>query len=104
MTHETQIHIPAPSDTIRTVVMPPLDAPVQELPAEATQIKPVDPEQARAVEKVFGSPSEEDKAAARAFGLWMGTGLLRDLAIDMFSKPADEDDEPDRKKATGEPE
>jgi hypothetical protein len=106
MTHESHVYIPAPSDQIRHVVMPVLDARFNNVPAESQVVAPIDPEQARAVESAFtGQPSDTEKAAAHLFGLWTGTAVLRDLALDMFSRSTlDEEDDVALGKPPDEPE
>lgn len=62
------------------------------LPAVAAPAPPqqVDAEQARAVETLFAKKDQESDQVLGLLGMWTGTLLLHDLAVEHFSQPVDE--------------
>jgi hypothetical protein len=50
-------------------------------------------ERIKAVEAVFSQQEKESRAVAGLIGLWTGTLLLHDLAVETFDEPADEKEE-----------
>jgi hypothetical protein len=65
------------------------EAPQANLPAPST-------EQVQAANEVFSRPQEQDLVAG-LLGMQVGVLLLRDLAIEHFAAPADEEEQTGRK-------
>jgi hypothetical protein len=91
MSHESNLVVPLPSLTEKAVIIPALEA----MPRPPLDHPPHESD-ARAVEALFAK-EKEPSAVAGLLGLWSGTMLLNDLAMDMFSEPAGEV-EPEKKK------
>jgi hypothetical protein len=64
----------------------------ERLPA-AVVAAPIDPEHVRAVDAVYTQQQKESDQVLGLLGMWTGTLLLHDLAVETFSKPADEKEE-----------
>jgi hypothetical protein len=62
-----------------------------------TEQPPPTPEQVRAAEVVF-SQEQESQAALNLLGLWTSAVLLRDLALDHFSRAEEEEEEAPRER------
>jgi hypothetical protein len=65
--------------------------PTADVPSELT------PEEAQAVEAVFAQ-EQENRLVSGLLGVWTSSLVLRDLAVETFSKPEDEDEEEARRK------
>jgi hypothetical protein len=87
MFDETIIVVPpAHQEQLKAVV----DQPAPHLQdAEQTLTAPT-AERVRAVEAVFSDHEKESRAVAGLIGLWTGTLLLHDVAVETFEEPADE--------------
>jgi hypothetical protein len=66
--------------------------PVAEPSVPAKPTPPLTPEQIRAVDEAMAR-DQEAHTVANLLGLWTGSMLLRDLAEEHFSPPADEDEQ-----------
>ncbi len=75
-----------------------LPAEVLAQPLLEPQLAKVDPEQVRVAEALFAAQQQEQNAVAGMFGLWMGTMLLNDVAVETFTKPAGEFEAEDARK------
>ena len=64
----------------------------QRLPA-AEVAAPIDPEHVRAVDAVYAQQEKESDQVFGLLGMWTGTLLLRDLAVEAFDKSAEEKEE-----------
>jgi hypothetical protein len=89
MTHEAPLIVSLPVECHKEILMPAQVAPA---PPQV-----VDPNQARAVEAVFAAREKESQMVVGLLGLWTGTALLNDLAIETFSEPAGEIDPEEEK-------
>jgi hypothetical protein len=86
MSHQTG-NILLPADILHVQMnLPPAEAPV--LAADTAQ--PLTPEQLRAVESAFTQQQQEADLAFGIVGMWAGTALLRDLAIEHFDREEEE--------------
>jgi hypothetical protein len=85
MSHDSQFIVQLPSDLDKQILMPAAVA-----PAPPHAVLAHDLEQAKAVEAVFAARERESQAVVGLLGLWTGTMLLNDLAIETFSEPAGE--------------
>ena len=85
MTHEAPLAVPLPVECEKAVLMP-----AHVAPAPPQGSLAADPEQARAIEAVFAAREKESQTVIGLLGLWTGTALLNDLAIETFSEPAGE--------------
>jgi hypothetical protein len=92
LSQESPLAVQLPSDVNKEILMPACVAPA---PPHAALVH--DPEQAKAVEAVFAARERESQTVIGLLGLWTGTLLLNDLAIETFSEPAGEV-EPEKKK------
>jgi hypothetical protein len=92
MSHESNLVVPLPSLTEKAVIIPALEA----MPRPPLDHSP-NAGDARAVEALFAAKQKEPSAVAGLLGLWTGTMLLNDLAMDLFSEPAGEV-EPEEKR------
>jgi hypothetical protein len=86
MTHEAPLQLPLPVECEPAVLMP---SQVSPAPPHHPELV-ADPEQVRAVEAVFAAKEKESATVAGLLGLWTGTMLLSDLAVDTFKEPAGE--------------
>jgi hypothetical protein len=84
MSDETPIVAPICEGPVQVVMPPAVEA---QLPPETTTLPR--PDQVRAAEAVF-SQEDESSAVMGVIGLWTGTLLLHDLALEHFDRPADE--------------
>ena len=75
------------------VVMPP----VEEAPLPGVTVEAPPPEQARAAEAYF-TREQENHLVAGLMGMWTGTLLLHDLAVEHFEGRDDLDEERLRKR------
>jgi hypothetical protein len=80
---------PTHAQQLKAVVEQP--APQIQIPEQV--LTPPTAEHARAVEAVFSDHEQESHAVAGLLGLWTGTLLLHDLAVETFDEPADEKEE-----------
>ena len=87
MTHEAPLQLPLPVECDPALLMP---AQVSPAPPPHDGQLVADPEQVRAVEAVFAAKDKESATVAGLLGLWTGTMLLSDLAVDTFKEPAGE--------------
>jgi hypothetical protein len=85
MSLDSPFAVQLPSDINKDILIP---ARVAMAPPHPALVH--DPEQAKAVEAVFAAREQESQAVVGLLGLWTGTMLLNDLAIEAFSKPAGE--------------
>jgi len=92
MTHEAPLKLPMAVQVDKALIEA-----AQQVPGPPLPIPPGDSEQVRALEAAFDSREKESEQVAGLLGLWAGTALLRDLAIDTFTEPAGEV-EPEKKK------
>ena len=91
MTHEAPLDLP-----IAVQVDEALVEAAQQVPAPPA-LPPSDTEHVRALEAAFAAKEKESEQVAGLLGLWAGTALLHDLAVETFSEPAGEV-VPDKKK------
>jgi hypothetical protein len=81
------------------VVMPP----VEQAPLPGVTVEAPPPEQGRVAEAYFAHQQEdENRAVAGLMGMWAGTLVLHDLAVEHFEDRDEIDEERERKKK-GEP-
>src|SRR5258708_3407933 len=85
MFHEAPFAVPLPVECDKAVLMPAHVSPGPPRPCLAD-----DPDQSRAVEALFAARQKESDMVVGLLGLWTGTMLLNDLAIENFSDPAGE--------------
>jgi hypothetical protein len=64
--------------------------PAHEAPAPEQAIALPDAEQTRAVEAIFAAQERESKTVMGLLGMWTGSMLLHDMAVETFSEPVDE--------------
>jgi hypothetical protein len=81
-----------PSDLDKAILMP-----VQASPAPPHASVAHDPNEMKAIEAVFAAREKESQTVIGLLGLWTGTMLLNDLAMEVFREPAGEV-EPEKKK------
>ena len=72
-----------------------VQTPLEVIPAAHTVQTP-SADQVRATEAVFTQQQDESHAVMGLLGLWTGTLLLHDLAVEHFDTPDDEDETPRR--------
>ncbi len=89
MTHESPMFLPSPIAFDKAIIMPAVESPAPPSPP---------PEQVRAVETVFAEKQAESATVAGLLGLWTGTMLLHDLAIENFTPAAGELEEEELKR------
>jgi hypothetical protein len=78
---------PARQEEVKAVV----EQPAPHLHNQEQTLPPPTQEQVRAVEAVFRDhDDQETRAVAALMGVWTGTLLLRDVAIETFDESADE--------------
>lgn len=99
MTHESTMVLPAAVQLDKA-----LFAPGAEAPAPVLRDTLPDSEQVRALEAVFSAKDAESNTVAGLLGLWTGTMVLHDLAIETFSEPAGEVEPEGKPKLQDEPE
>ena len=100
---QTHFYLPNVGESEKLVIMPPLDPHV---PAEAL-VEQQDENQAKAVAAVFEAKDQENTQVGGLLGLWVGTALLNDLAMESFSESARDvevDEEKPKKKNKEKPE
>jgi len=85
MTHESTLVLPVAVELDKAVFAPAAEAPAPFLPGP-----PPDSEQLRALEAVFAAKDRESTTVAGLLGLWTGTMVLHDLAVETFTEPAGE--------------
>ena len=85
MTHEAPLDLPMAVQVDKALIES-----AQQVPAPPLPLPPGDTEQARALDAAFVAREKESEEVAGLLGLWAGTALLRDLAIETFSEPAGE--------------
>src|SRR5438105_9682175 len=85
MTHEAPLELPMAVQVDKALIEK-----AQQIPGPPIPIPPADMEQLRAVEAAFVAEQKENKEVAGLLGLWAGTALLHDLAIETFREPAGE--------------
>jgi hypothetical protein len=88
MTHEAPVAVPVAIEYNQAILAPGIEAPAPPLPQP-----PPDSKEAQAVEAVFAAQEQESEKVLGLLGMWTGTLLLHDLAVETFSGPADEEDE-----------
>jgi hypothetical protein len=96
MAHESDLVVPHPALNDKAVIIPAL----ANMPRPPLDHSPNE-QDARAVEALFAAKQKENSNVAGLLGLWTGTMLLNDLAMDMFSETPD-DEEPEKKQADDE--
>jgi hypothetical protein len=100
MTHESTVVLPVAVELDKAVFAPAHQAPGLLLPGS-----PPDSEQVRALEAVFAANKEKESTAVNSLlGLWTGTLILHDLAVEAFSEPAGEVEPEKKPKDKDEPE
>jgi hypothetical protein len=92
MTHEAPLNLPMAVQVDKALIEA-----AQQVPAPPLPIAPGDSEQVRALDAAFDAREKESEQVSGLLGLWAGTALLRDLALDTFTEPAGEV-EPEKKK------
>ena len=85
MLHEAPIVLPVAVHYDKAIFPPAFETPSPPHPDDLP-----DAQQARAAEAVFAAQEEESNLVAGLMGLWTGTLLLHDLAVETFSEPAGE--------------
>jgi hypothetical protein len=85
MTHEASFDLPIAIQVDHALIES-----AQQVPAPPAPLPVTDSEQVRALEAAFAARDKESEQVAGLLGLWAGTALLHDLAIEAFSKPAGE--------------
>jgi hypothetical protein len=91
MTHESTLTLPVAIELNKAVIAPTAEAPSPLLPGP-----PLDSEQVRALEAVFATKERESNTVSNVLGLWTGTLLLHDLAMETFTE-SDGELEPEEK-------
>jgi hypothetical protein len=71
--------------------------PVEQVPMPGVTVEQPPPEQGRAAEAYF-SRQEENHLVAGLMGMWTGTLLLHDLAVEHFEERDDIDEQRERRK------
>jgi hypothetical protein len=89
MSEDTPIVAPIPRSIIE------VEVPLEVLPAAHTVQMP-SAEEVRATEAVFTQQQDESHAVLGLLGLWTGTLLLHDLAVEHFDTPEEDDETPRR--------
>jgi hypothetical protein len=72
--------------------------PIEQAPLPGVSVTAPPPEQVRAAE-VYFSQHDDSHLAAGLMGMWVGTLLLHDLAVEHFERRDEIDEERERKKA-----
>jgi hypothetical protein len=85
MTHEAPVVVPVAIEYNEAILAPGVEAPAPPLPQP-----PPDSKEAHAVEAVFAAQEHESQTVLGLLGMWTGTLLLHDLAVETFSEPVDE--------------
>lgn len=85
MTHESTLVLPVAVELDKAVFAPAAEAPAPVLPGP-----PPDSEQVRALEAVFAAKDKESTTVAGLLGLWTGTMVLHDLAVETFSQSGED--------------
>ena len=98
MTHESTLVLPVAVEVDKA-----LFAPAHQSPAPVLPSSPSDLEQVRAVEAVFAANERESTAVAGLLGLWTGTLVLHDLAVETFAEPVDEVEPEEKPKEKDKP-
>jgi hypothetical protein len=93
MSHESDLIIPRPALNDKAVIIPSFAG----MPRPPLDHSPTE-QDARAAEALFAAKQKENSNVAGLLGLWTGTMLLNDLAMDMFNEPAEEE-EPEKKNS-----
>jgi hypothetical protein len=99
MTHESTMILPAAVQVDQALFAPGADT-----PAPVLRDTLADSQQVRALEAVFAAKEAENHTVSGLLGLWTGTMILHDLAIDTFSEPAGEVEAEGKPKEDEEPE
>jgi hypothetical protein len=92
MTHEAPLHLPMAVQVDKALIEA-----SQQIPGPPAPLPLHDAEHTRALEAAFVASEKESEQVMGLLGMWAGTALLRDLAIETFSEPAGEI-EPEAKK------
>ena len=85
MTHEAPLHLPIAVEVDKALIEA-----AQQVPGPPIPFPPADAEHVKALEAAFDSRENEIEQVAGLLGLWAGTALLHDLAIETFREPAGE--------------
>jgi hypothetical protein len=72
--------------------------PVEQVPLPGTTVESPRPEQVRAAEAFFTRQQQESHLVCGLLGLWTGTLLLHDLAVEHFDGRDEIDEERERNK------
>jgi hypothetical protein len=72
--------------------------PVEQAPLPGTTVESPRPEQVRAAEAFFTRQQEEARLVCGLMGMWMGTLLLHDLAVEHFDARDEIEEERERRK------
>src|SRR5437016_10097575 len=99
MTHVSNLVLPVAVEVDKAIFAPAAAAPAPVLPGPS-----LDTEQVRALEAVFATKEREATTVTGLLGLWTGTLILHDLAVETFSEPADEVEPEDKPKEKDKPE
>jgi hypothetical protein len=92
MTHEAPLHLPQAVEVDMALIEN-----AQQVPAEP--LAQVDQQHVQALEAAFVAREKESHEVAGLLGMWAGTALLHDLAIEHFSEPVDEFELEDKAKS-----
>lgn len=85
MSNEHLVPIPPPNVRVDPAQVQPLEIP----PAVGAELPPPSAEQVRAADHTFRHSQESDLVMG-VLGMWTGTLLLHDLAIEHFDRPEEE--------------
>ncbi len=75
-------------------------APIEQVPQAGVTVEAPPPEQAHAAEAYF-SREQENHLVAGLMGMWTGTLLLHDMAVEHFEDRDEIDEERERRKEKG---
>jgi hypothetical protein len=98
MTHESTMVLPVAVQVNQAVL-----AAGAETPAPVLRDTLPDSQQVRALEAVFAAKDAETNTVQGLLGLWTGTMVLHDLAVEAFSEPAGEVETDEKPKEEDEP-
>ena len=99
MTHESTLVLPVAIELNKAVFGLASDSPAPVLPGP-----PPNAEEVRALEAVFAAKERESTVVSGLLGLWTGTLVLHDLAVETFAETEDEVEPENKPKEKDEPE
>jgi hypothetical protein len=85
MTHEAPLELPIAVQVDKALIEA-----AELVPAPPLPIPPSDTEHVRALDAAFDAQEKESQQVVGLLGLWTGTALLHDLAVETFSEPVGE--------------